>query len=165
VKPFVRSHIYDSPDGKDCLYKVVHTAKVGALFGGVVSMYDIVGLSFPKGFLMTAGRMMTFVGPAAGAGGAFAAVSCMSGDLRGKDDWINHSFGTLAAGAIISTRLKSPGRGMAVTVLASIVMGIFKTVKNDGYQLIPTDRHPSERFLNGPFGPRNRQGYKEPVEY
>lgn len=55
----------------------------------------------PQGYVPTLGAYVRSTVPLAGAGAVFAAVTCASTSLRGKDDKLNYFLGGSAAGGII----------------------------------------------------------------
>lgn len=72
-----------------------------SLAGLVVSTYDVLMYTKPQGYVPTLGAYLRSTVPLAGAGAAFAAVTCASTALRGKDDKLNYFLGGSSAGGII----------------------------------------------------------------
>ncbi|XP_047473562.1 NADH dehydrogenase [ubiquinone] 1 alpha subcomplex subunit 11-like [Penaeus chinensis] len=83
----------DNPDGKECFQKIWACTKYSGMLGLVVSTYDVLMYTKPQGYVPTLGAYIRSTVPLAGAGAVFAAVTCASTSLRGKDDKLNYFLG------------------------------------------------------------------------
>lgn len=68
--------------------------------GLVASTVDVLMLSKTQGYVPTLACYVKSTVPAAAAGATFAAVTCASTTIRGKDDKINYFLGGASAGGI-----------------------------------------------------------------
>ncbi|XP_054278352.1 NADH dehydrogenase [ubiquinone] 1 alpha subcomplex subunit 11-like [Macrosteles quadrilineatus] len=130
-------HYYDTPDGEDCLQKVIYMNKVGALLGGFYSTLDVLTLSKPVGVGNIALRYATLTLPVMAVGSTFAAVTCLSTSFRDKDDIWNYFYGGLAAGSVAGAAARN---GVVGTVCA-FSFGVLGMVKKysvqEGFDLFP----------------------------
>lgn len=77
---------YDRPDGEDLLGKVIAINRNIAKYALVCGAMDAFMQTQTKGFQQTAGRILHYCWPAAGAATAFASITYASTKVRGKDD-------------------------------------------------------------------------------
>lgn len=77
---------YDKPEGQDAFGKMVATNRLALGTGLVFSMYDILFLTKPQGYIKTLGRVGYFCGPFMGMASAFTMTTYAATRLRGKDD-------------------------------------------------------------------------------
>ena len=75
--------------------------------GLVVSTYDVMLYSKTQGYMPTLACYLRNTLPIAAAGATFAAVTCTSTTLRGKDDKLNYFYGGASAGGIFGVTGKS----------------------------------------------------------
>lgn len=73
----------------------------------MVSTYDVMFITNPQGYLPTLARYIRSTVPCLAAGATFAAVTCASTSLRGKDDKINYFIGGASAGGVFGVAGKS----------------------------------------------------------
>lgn len=86
----LRSKYYDHPDGEDAFGKIVATNKYAVSAGVAWSMFDVLTLSKPQGYLPTLGRFAYNTGPLMGMATAFTLTTLVATNARGKDDkWVS----------------------------------------------------------------------------
>ncbi|XP_042877195.1 NADH dehydrogenase [ubiquinone] 1 alpha subcomplex subunit 11-like [Penaeus japonicus] len=131
----------DHPDGKECFEKIWACTKYSGLLGLVVSTYDVLMFTKPQGYVPTLGAYVRSTVPLAGAGAAFAAVTCASTALRGKDDKYNYLLGGGSAGGIIGVAARSFRVGVPVAFFLGAAAVIYKDSKENGWELFPKITH------------------------
>ncbi|XP_064625613.1 NADH dehydrogenase [ubiquinone] 1 alpha subcomplex subunit 11-like [Lineus longissimus] len=134
--------LYETPDGTDCIGKMLRATAMTSYIGMVWSGIDIIGLSKPATVMAGVVRAGSFIIPAAAIGATYSAATCISGKITGVDDGINHFFGGCAAGVIIGARTKKIGYGIGFGLAFGIAGFMAKKayVEDVGIVLRPGDR-------------------------
>ncbi|XP_050731281.1 NADH dehydrogenase [ubiquinone] 1 alpha subcomplex subunit 11-like [Eriocheir sinensis] len=127
----------DHPDGKDCFHKITVATKYTGFLGLVASTVDVLMLSKTQGYVPTLGCYVKTTVPAAAAGATFAAVTCASTTMRGKDDKINYFLGGASAGGIYGFTTRSFRVGIPLAFLLGVAATVYKDSKDNGWELIP----------------------------
>ncbi|XP_069162441.1 NADH dehydrogenase [ubiquinone] 1 alpha subcomplex subunit 11 [Procambarus clarkii] len=131
----------DQPDGKDCFEKVSVVARYSGCLGLVLSTYDVLMVTKPQGYVPTLAKYIQVTFPLAAAGATFAAVTCVSTNLRNKDDGLNYFLGGNAAGSVIGAAKRSFRVGIPLGFALGCIAVLYKDGKDHGYQLIPKFEH------------------------
>ncbi|ROT78097.1 hypothetical protein C7M84_003185 [Penaeus vannamei] len=95
----------------------------------------------PQGYVPTLGAYVRSTVPLAGAGAVFAAVTCASTSLRGKDDKLNYFLGGSAAGGIIGVAARTFRVGVPVAAFLGLSAILYKDSKDNGWKLFPGVTH------------------------
>lgn len=137
---------YDTPDGEDCLKKVIYMNKLGVLFGGFYSTLDVISFSKPVGVGNIALRYATITLPLMAIGSTFAAVTCLSTNIRKKDDFWNYFWGGVAAGGVTGAVTKSGPLGTLCALTFGCAGMTKKYAIQEGWTLLPphTKKHENE---------------------
>ncbi|KAG7164526.1 NADH dehydrogenase [ubiquinone] 1 alpha subcomplex subunit 11-like [Homarus americanus] len=109
----------DHPDGQECFEKVFACTK----YSGFAATY------------------MKSTIPAAAAGATFATVSCVSTNLRGKDDKINYFLGGAAAGGVFGIAARTFRVGVPLGFFLGFAAIIYKDSKDEGWSIFPQTVH------------------------
>lgn len=136
-------HYYDTPDGEDCLKKVVYMNKVGLVFGIFGGTLDVVAGSKPVGIANIATRYAMISLPLMAVGSTFAATCCLLADYRGKDDTYNYFFGGFSAGCVAGACARSGTFGTFAAVSLGCLAYCKKHMNELGAEFLPsTDNLP-----------------------
>merc|ERR1711970_653325 len=143
---YIKMGYTDHPDGEQCFHKMLICGKNAGLLGVVISTTDLLMISKPQGYVPAIGCYNRGVVPLAAAGITFATVSCMSTNLRHKDDYYNYLFGGAAAGGILGVARKSFKVGVPAAFLLGIASVFYKDSLIHKYSWFPT---PIAREMGG----------------
>lgn len=142
---------YDTPDGEDCVKKVIYLNKVGAILGGFYSTLDVLTMSKPVGVGNIALRYATLTLPVMAVGSTFGAVTCLSTTIRGKDDFFNYFYGGVAAGSVTG----AIARNGVVGTLCAVSFGIAGMLKKyyvmKGWIMFPPLPQKNRYSSHGPW--------------
>uniref|UniRef100_A0A1B6H0T4 NADH dehydrogenase [ubiquinone] 1 alpha subcomplex subunit 11 n=1 Tax=Cuerna arida TaxID=1464854 RepID=A0A1B6H0T4_9HEMI len=133
-------HYYDTPEGEDCLKKVIFMNKMGLFFGISAATIDVIAYTKPVGFANIASRYVMISWPIMAVGSTFAAVTCLSTSLRGKDDTYNYSLGGFAAGCVAGAAMRSGTFGTSAAVLFAAMAYTKKHCEEIGQPLFGTQQ-------------------------
>ncbi|MPC45888.1 NADH dehydrogenase [ubiquinone] 1 alpha subcomplex subunit 11 [Portunus trituberculatus] len=95
-------------------------------------------LSKTQGYVPTLVCYIRSTVPAAAAGATFAAVTCVSTTLRGKDDKFNYFYGGASAGGIFGVAARSFRVGVPLAVFLGFCATVYKDSKDNGWKVFPT---------------------------
>ncbi|XP_076062114.1 NADH dehydrogenase (ubiquinone) B14.7 subunit [Oratosquilla oratoria] len=126
----------DHPDGTECFHKIWEVAKRSTMLGLVVSTYDVMLYSRTQGYAATLACYARHTVPFFGAGATFAAVTCLSCSLRGKDDKLNYFYGGLSAGGIFGAARKSFSLGIPLGLALGVAAMFYKDSLENKWNLI-----------------------------
>ncbi|XP_063861919.1 NADH dehydrogenase [ubiquinone] 1 alpha subcomplex subunit 11-like isoform X1 [Scylla paramamosain] len=129
----------DHPDGEQCFHKIAVVTKYSGLLGLVASTFDVLMLSKTPGYVPTFLCYIKSTVPAAAAGATFAAVTCASTTVRGKDDKMNYFFGGASAGGIFGVVARSFRMGVPLAFFLGACATLYKDSKDNGWSFIPTN--------------------------
>ena len=118
--------------------------------GFALGVNDVVMVTKPKGYLASAGRILYFTGPFAGAAATFAATTCIAHSIRGKDDTTNYVLGALGSSAVIGTWLRSAYFGGWSAVILSVAAYMKKRSVDEGWVFFPPSTNMDRKIWNGP---------------
>ncbi|KAF8773210.1 NADH dehydrogenase [ubiquinone] 1 alpha subcomplex subunit 11-like [Argiope bruennichi] len=122
-------HYYDffaTPDGQDCLPKTYYYTKYGAIGGAIFSIYEMALVSRPTTFYSTVARFGHFTFPFAGMGFVFGSSICILGQMRKKDDTVNHFIGGALAGAVWGLKYNRIQTGHVMGLFVGFMAAYFK---------------------------------------
>ncbi|GFY37934.1 uncharacterized protein TNIN_486911 [Trichonephila inaurata madagascariensis] len=122
---------YATPDGQECLPKTYYYTKYGALGGAIFSIYEMALISKPQTLHSTLARFGRFTFPFAGMGFAFGASLCLLGQIRKKDDFVNHLIGGAIAGSVWGMKFRKVSTGHAIAVVTGLTAGYYKYFKEN----------------------------------
>jgi len=164
---FAPSKIYESPDGECCLEKTKETAQNAFHVASFFAVGEMLCASRPQGIKAKMFRYFYWVTPAVCIGATFAGTGCLLGQLRGKDDFINHGLAGAASASFFGMRY-----GFAVGVRWMIPMaglaGLYKFAKQCGVEFFPDKKpiiHEMGEFDHYRSHIGQRSPVKEPTNY
>ncbi|KAH8257945.1 hypothetical protein KR038_003357 [Drosophila bunnanda] len=134
---FLRSKYYDHPDGEDAFGKIVATNKYAVSAGLAWSMFDVLTLSKPRGYVPTLGRFAYNTGPLMGMATAFTLTTLAATNARGKDDKINYLLGGFAAGGVFGAWKHNHVAGLCAGLFLGIAGVIKKMSVEQGWEFFP----------------------------
>ncbi|CAA9994530.1 unnamed protein product [Nesidiocoris tenuis] len=118
---------YDTPEGDDCLDKLMFVSKYAACYGVLFSSVDVLLYSHPIGYGPTLARYAYITLPLIGTAAAWTATVCAATNMRGKDDHFNYAWGGVAAGACVGAWRKS----VKVGCYSALVLAALSALKKD----------------------------------
>lgn len=131
----------DHPDGQACFQKVFEATKYTGAVGFVLSTYDVLMVVKPQGYVPTLGIFLRTTVPCAAAGATFAAITCVSTNLRGKDDKLNYFIGGASAGSVFGAAKNSVKVGFPAAVFLGLAAVLFKDSMQKGWEFFPKIYH------------------------
>ncbi|XP_037948794.1 NADH dehydrogenase [ubiquinone] 1 alpha subcomplex subunit 11 [Teleopsis dalmanni] len=133
----LKSEYYDHPEGSDAIGKMVATNKYAAAAGLSWSVFDVLMVSHPKGYLPTLARIAYNTGPLMGMASAFTMTTYVITNVRGKDDRLNYFLGGMAAGCVYGAWKRSVVAGCVSGLFLGIAGTVKKLSKIEGWEFFP----------------------------
>ncbi|KAG8197072.1 hypothetical protein JTE90_004339 [Oedothorax gibbosus] len=127
---------YKYRDGEDCLPKTYYYTKYGAVFGSVVSVFEICCVSQPKTLFNIITRFGHFTLPMAGVGFVFGSTICLAAHIRKKDGVANHVIAGALAGAVYSIKYNKVYPGHAIGIGLAGLAGYMKYFHVQGWTIM-----------------------------
>lgn len=118
---------YDTPDGEDCLKKLVAINKLALFLGVSASTLDVVMYSKPMNFSSFAARYAYITFPVMAVASTFSVTSCLLTTYRGDKDTHNYFAGGFAAGCVAGAIARNGILGTTCAVLFGSVAYVRKS--------------------------------------
>ncbi|GAB0094631.1 NADH dehydrogenase [Sergentomyia squamirostris] len=131
---------YKYPDGEDAFGKMLVANTYAGLSGLVISTYDVVMLSKPKGIGNIMAKYLYNTGPLMGMASAFVMGSYTATKLRGKDDSWNYAIGGALAGGVYGAWKRSAVSGNVAGIFLALGAVLKKWSLQEGWTFIPAPK-------------------------
>lgn len=123
---------YDTPDGEDCLKKLIAINKIALFFGVSASTLDVVMYSKPTNFTSFAARYARITFPIMAVASTFSVTSCLLTSYRGDKDTHNYFCGGFAAGCVAGAIARNGILGTTAAVVFGFVAYVRKACDLEG---------------------------------
>ncbi|XP_059475604.1 NADH dehydrogenase [ubiquinone] 1 alpha subcomplex subunit 11 [Neocloeon triangulifer] len=133
---------YDTPQGKDCDKKLLFSTKYAAAASAVYTFYDVLFISDIKGYGPTMARFAFNAFPFVGGAAAFTAVTCLSANVRNKDDYWNYVLGGFSAGGVMGAWRQKVAVGLGSGALLCLAGLVLHTSVVEGWDFFPKNPAP-----------------------
>ncbi|KAK6643506.1 hypothetical protein RUM43_005016 [Polyplax serrata] len=125
----------DAPEGEDMEGKLIWANRYAFAFGTFWAAVDIMGsppITKVSHMIFTVVRRVL---PLMGVGSAYTLGTYASVHYRKKDDYVNHMYGGVAAGALVGLMISKPAYGLYACLIFPLFGGCHK------HSLIISKRH------------------------
>merc|ERR1712126_457355 len=91
----------DHPDGQECFHKMACVGKYAAYTGFYTATMDVLMITKPQGYVLTANRYLKHMGLALACTATFVGGACAVAALRKKNDHYNYITGGVLTGSLL----------------------------------------------------------------